>query len=44
MHRIIFTLILPLLPGCWTVVETLTGKICTYCQAGQTITVTCIGG
>jgi len=44
MNRVIFTLILPLLPGCWTVVETLTGRICTYCLSGQTIIVNCVGG
>jgi len=28
----------------WTVIETLTGRICTYCCINGVCTVTCIGG
>lgn len=36
--------LLTLLPGCWTTVETLTGRMCTYCPVGTTIVINCIGG
>jgi hypothetical protein len=39
MYWVLFTALF-----CWTTIETLTGRMCTYCPSGNTIIVSCIGG